>query len=119
MSLNRFKYLIAKLKLIVRIIRTPPNELFPKYRTTIDNNTEWDEDPLLDFNKKIRFFRLKDNLGIFEIKNITRKVGKPEPFLTIYNSVDDTEFVMSRKWFNYMFEPVSISPKHKENVSGQ
>lgn len=87
------------------------NFFLPKedYSVSFDNKIKLKEIPLENLEQKSIFYKLNNDLGIFEITKINRN---PD-IICLVEVGTDNEIVIDRKLFDFLFSNMSI-PKEVE-----
>lgn len=63
------------------------------------------KDPdVIDLSKPI-FFKVRDDLGPFEIRQITSK-NDGSVMYVVYNSLNERTFKVRKQWFDFLFERI-------------
>ena len=83
-----------------------PEDNKPVYRFTIDDKLVLHKDPTDPNPKALKFYRLRSDLGAFEVKEVIYSNSKIDATILVYSSNDDISFRMPRKWFDYLFESI-------------
>ena len=72
------------------------------YRFTSDADTVYEIDPTMREPTKLGFFKLRDELGYFEIRGIADIRGMA--VYTLYCIDTDTEYLINKRLFDFLFE---------------
>lgn len=79
--------------------------VFRGYGTTTGEEKKVQRDPAVADPKNLVFYKLRTDLGAFEIRHVKRKTDDRISYV-VFNSDDHMEFEISKKWFDYLFEEV-------------
>lgn len=63
------------------------------------------QDPTAAEPKNLIFYKLKDELGVFEIRKVKHKTNGQVSYVVV-NAADGSEFEINKKWFDYLFEEI-------------
>jgi len=112
-----FTRLRVKFRLLCRALTLDVDEVLQKaevpqvkYRVTTDDSVSWEQDPTDPDPNELRFYRLKEDLGAFEIQQVVYRRGTQEAMVVIHNPAHEATFALSKKWFEYLFEPIVLQP---------
>lgn len=89
-------------KLLSFILSKP---VFKGYGFTTGEDQKTKDDPTVADPKNLIFYKLRTDLNVFEIRHV-RKKRDGHICYVIFNSEDNLEFEISKKWFDYLFEEV-------------
>lgn len=85
----------------------PPAEYEVGYSFTNDPKQSYPTNPIKAIQQqKHIFFDLRHGLGPFEIRDIVKTPNGPR--VLVYSAQLDQEFKMPEKWFDYLFEPITL-----------
>lgn len=88
-----------------------PNEIIPAgFSLSTDSSVKMSQKYVSQPYQEIDFYRLKTNLGIFEIKLITTK-EKGRVFYSVYNVTCDSTFTLDERAFNLLFKHIDETYK--------
>ena len=107
------KTLYTKLRLIGYVIKTPLARLGQNatYRYSCDESLKLSVDPYEAYQKGVFFYRLRDDLGVFEVTQLHQGKSEDELQVVVTSLSEDLSFRISRRLFMYLFRPVILTTK--------